>query len=150
MSTLLLLHIVFCLISYIIFLVASITGFMFLIQDDQLKRKSMGILFNKIPSLGFLEQVNYACLKSGFIFLSLGLMIGIVYAKLKVGTWWTWDPKELLTLLLWSTYLTLLIYRMKSYLRGRKIALSSILGFTLVLFTYWGVNRLFPTWHNYQ
>jgi ABC-type transport system involved in cytochrome c biogenesis permease subunit len=143
------LHTICSLLSYMAFLVAFISGALFLIQERQLKHKHMGALFHRLPALGTLDRINFAAIGAGFGLLSVGVLFGVLGSHRLLGSWWHWDPKELLTLLLWVSYLVLWLVRLRATLRGRKIALLSILGFTLVLFTFLGVSRWLPTWHAY-
>lgn len=142
-------HTVCSLLSYGAFLMAFITAMLFLIQERQLKRKRMGMLFHRLPSLEALDRVNFVAIGIGFGLLSIGLALGFLGAKTLLGHWWTGDPKEYLTVALWGSYLTLWLVRLRATLRGRRVALLSILGFSLVLFTFLGVTRLLPTWHAY-
>ena len=142
-------HTVCSLLSYMAFLVAFISGALFLIQERQLKRKQMGLLFHRLPALETLDRLNFLSIGVGFGLLSLGVVFGLWGSRRLLGTWWNWDPKELLTVVLWVAYLLLWLVRLRATLRGRKVALLSILGFTLVLFTFLGVSRWLPTWHAY-
>ena len=142
-------HTVCSLLSYGAFLVAFVSGALFLIQERQVKRKRMGVLFHRLPALQTLDWINVVSIGVGFALLSLGLVCGLVGSRELLGVWWRWDSKELLAFLLWSSYLALWLVRLRSTLRGRKVALLSILGFTFVLFTLFGASRIFPTWHSY-
>ena len=142
-------HTICSLLSYGAFLVAFVTGVLFLIQERQVKQKRMGLLFHRLPALQTLDHVNVIAIGIGFTLLTLGLLCGLVGSRELLGVWWRWDSKELLTLLLWSSYLALWLVRLRSTLRGRKVAFLSILGFTFVLFTLFGARRLFPTWHSF-
>ena len=143
------LHMVCSLLSYAAFLVAFLSGLLFLIQERQLKRKTMGLLFHQLPSLGTLDRLNFLAVGVGFWLLSIGVACGLVGARALLGRWWIGDPKECLTMLLWSSYFVLWIVRLRSTLRGRRVALLSILGFSFVLFTFVGVSWIVPSWHPY-
>ena len=143
------LHTLCSLLSYVAFLIAFISALLFLAQERQLKRKHMGMLFHRLPPLGTLDRINFAAIGVGFGLLSLGVICGFVSSWLRFGSWWRWDPKELLTIAMWAAYLVLWIIRARASLRGRKVALLSILGFGLVLLTFLGVSRLVPSWHAY-
>jgi len=140
-------HTVCSLLSYVAFLVAFLAGLLYLIQEAQLKRKQMGWLFHRLPALWTLDRLNVVAIGVGFGLLSLGLFSGLVGARLFFGVWWRWDSKELLSLVLWMTYLIVWGLRVRATLRGRKVALLSMLGFSLMVFTFLGVSRWFPTWH---
>lgn len=143
------LHTLCSLLSYAAFLTAFVAGILFLIQERQLKRKRMGWLFHRLPALGTLERLNYAAIGIGFVLLTVGLVCGFIGVRALFGRWWNGDPKEALTLLLWLSYLVLWLVRVRATLRGRRIALWSILGFTLVLFTLVGAGWALHSWHPY-
>jgi ABC-type uncharacterized transport system permease subunit len=134
-------------LSYAAFLIAFITGALFLIQERQLKRKHMGLLFHRLPPLETLDRLNFAAISIGFGLLTIGATSGFIQAAKLRGTWWTGDPKEFGTVCLWLAYLALWVLRRRAMLRGRRVALFSVAGFTLVLLTFLGAGRLVPSLH---
>ena len=140
-------HMLCSLLSYVAFLVACVSGTLFLIQERQLKRKTMGVLFRRLPSLEGLDRLNFFAIGIGFLLLSIGVACGLIGTKVLLGRWWMGDAKECLTLVLWLSYCVLWLVRLCSTLRGRRIALLSILGFSFVLFTFVGASWLMPSWH---
>lgn len=136
------LHRVCSLLSYGAFLVAFLTGVLFLVQERQLKRKTIGLLCRRLPSLGTLDRLNFMAISAGFGLLSLGLLAGFVELKIFIGRWWVADPKVHLAVILWMIYLALWLMRLRSTLRGRRVAVLSILGFTLVLVTMLEVSHV--------
>ena len=143
------LHILCMLLSYAAFLVAFVSGLIFLLQEYQLKHKRMGVLFRQLPSLDALDRLNFHSITAGFLLLSLGTALGLVGSRLFMGKWWMGDPKEVLTVALWGWYLVLWIVRLRSTLRGRRIALLSVLGFSFVLFTGLGATFILSSLHPY-
>jgi len=80
----------------------------------------------------------------GFIFLTLGLLMGAWWAKEAWGDWWVWDPKENWALVSWLMYV---VYFHLRLLRGwgpRRMAVVTLLGCLAVVFTYLGMHLL-PT-----
>ena len=142
-------HTLGSLLSYLAFLIAFLSGMLFLIQERQVKRQTIGILFRRLPSLETLDHVNFLAIGIGFWLLTLGVICGLVGSRELLGRWWTQDPKAYLTVLLWASYLGLWLMRLRSTLRGRRVALLSVLGFSLVLFTFLGVSRVAPSLHPY-
>ena len=144
-----LLHMACSLLSYAAFLVAFVSGILFLIQERQLKRKTLGLLFHRLPSLEVLDRTNFLAIGIGFGLLSIGTACGFLEAGILLGRWWLGDSKEYLTLVLWAAYLVLWLTRLRATLRGRRVALLSILGFGLVLFTVVGAGYLLSSSHPY-
>ena len=148
-SELLRVHSACSLLSYAAFLVACVSGGMFLLQERQLKRKTIGVLFHQLPSLDVLDRINVFAIAIGFALLSIGTVCGFVGAGRRFGRWWNGDPKELLTVLLLGSYLTLWLIRVRATVRGRRIAWLSVLGFSLVLMTALGAGWLIHSGHPY-
>lgn len=145
----LLLHTGCSLMSEIAFLVAFIFGILFLLQERQLKRKTLGRLFHRLPPLNALEQINFAAISFGFALLSIGLACGFIGEHVLLGRWWTGDPKEYLTVGLWMLYFGVWWLRRRATLRGRRVALLSVAGFSFALVTLLGASWLLPSWHRY-
>jgi len=105
-------------------------------------------LLDKFPEPRVLDEVGYQLIVLGFLFLSIGIITGAVWANSAWGRYWGWDPKETWSLITWFIYATLLHARMMRGWHGKRIAFLSIIGFAAVLFTYFGVNLL-PGLHSY-
>ncbi len=100
------------------------------------------------PAADILDELNYQLIIFGFLFLSVGIISGAVWANSAWGRYWGWDPKETWSLITWFVYATLLHAKMMRGWQGRRIAFLSIVGFAAVVFTYFGVNLL-PGLHSY-
>ncbi len=142
-------HVSFCFISYACFTLALIFAVMFLWQEKELKSRKAGGFFFRLPSLGFLDRLGYRVVVFGFIFLSLGIVSGSVWAQQAWGSFWSWDPKETWSLALWMLYLVYLHSRLMSGWRGKRSAYLAIIGFGIMLFTYLGVSFFLPGQHSY-
>jgi cytochrome c-type biogenesis protein CcsB len=120
---------------------------MYLIQEHHLKTKRLGGLFQRLPSLQILDEVNYKLIVLGFPLLSLAIITGAVWAESAWGSYWRWDPKEVWSLITWFIYVLVLHARLTAGWRGRKAAMLSIVGFVSVIFTFFGVNLLLKGLH---
>lgn len=105
-------------------------------------------LLEKFPEPRVLDELGYQMVLFGFLFLSVGIISGAVWANSAWGRYWGWDPKETWSLITWFVYATILHARMMRGWRGQRIAYLSMVGFAAVLFTYFGVNLL-PGLHSY-
>jgi cytochrome c-type biogenesis protein CcsB len=141
-SNWLIIHSTLAFISYAMFAVAFGAAIMYLIQEHFLKRKRLGALYQKLPSLDVLDEINYRCLTFGFPLLTIAIITGAIWAETAWGTYWSWDPKETWSLITWLIYAALLHGRLTTGWRGRRAAILSIIGFLVLLFTFLGVNLL--------
>ena len=143
-------HVLLLFVGDAVFAVAFGAGIMYLLQEKQVKRKKMGAIFRRLPSLDVLDDINYRCLTIGFPLLTMGIITGSIWAEYAWGSYWSWDPKETWSLITWLLYAALLHGRLTVGWRGRKAAILAIVGFGAVLFTFLGVNLLLPGLHSYS
>ena len=113
-----------------------------------MKAESKTRLLDRFPESRVLDELGYQLILLGFLFLSIGIITGAVWANSAWGRYWGWDPKETWSLITWFVYATLLHARMTRGWHGRRIAYLSMVGFAAVIFTYFGVNLL-PGLHSY-
>jgi cytochrome c-type biogenesis protein CcsB len=90
------------------------------------------------------ESMSYELVRFGFALLTVGLLVGSVWAKSAWGDFWVWDPKENWSLVTWLVYGGYLHLRRVRGWRGEKGAWLLIFGFSVVMFTYLGMHLL-PT-----
>jgi len=124
-------------------------GIMYLLQEREIKGKHFGIIYSRLPSLESLDHLNNHCLAAGFTLLTLGIITGSLWAKQAFGAYWQWDPKETWSLITWFIYAAILHQRFTSGWRRRKAAIMAVVGFAVVLFTFWGVNFMLGGIHSY-
>jgi len=138
-------HVITCFLGYAGFAVAFGFSIMYLVRPENPDASS---LRSRLPSLGLVDELTHQMVMFGFLFLTIGIITGAVWANSAWGTYWSWDPKETWSLITWFIYAILLHLRMMRGWHGKRIAWVSILGFMAVLFTYFGVNLL-PGLHSY-
>ncbi len=142
-------HVLLAFIGYAAFAMACGIGTMYIIQERYLKSKHPGGLFQRLPNLQVLDEVNYHLITLGFTLLSLAILTGIIWAESAWGSFWRWDPKEIWSVISWLIYILILHLRLRVGWRGKKTAMLSITGFVLVIFTFFGVNLLLKGLHTF-
>jgi cytochrome c-type biogenesis protein CcsB len=139
-------HVIACFIGYGAFAVAFGVSLMYLLK--QKSSDDPGTMMSHLPDADVLDELNHQLVMFGFLFLSVGIITGAVWAYSAWGRYWGWDPKETWSLITWFVYATLLHARLMRGWRGKRTAILSIGGFAAVMFTYFGVNLL-PGLHSY-
>jgi cytochrome c-type biogenesis protein CcsB len=139
-------HVVTCFIGYAALAIAFGISLMYLLKQKDREGKN-GILAS-FPGGSVLDELTHQMVMLGFLFLTIGIVTGSVWANSAWGRYWGWDPKETWSLITWLIYASVLHARLMLGWRGRRIAYLSIIGFMAVLFTYFGVNLL-PGLHSY-
>jgi ABC-type transport system involved in cytochrome c biogenesis permease subunit len=141
-SNWLLIHVVTCFLGYAAFTVGFGAALLYLKQTRRVTPS--------LPPAATLDHLIYQCTIIGFLFLTLGILTGAVWAESAWGRYWSWDPKETWSLITWFVYATLLHARLVKGWQGRRIAWLAVLGFAAVLFTYFGVSFLLTGLHSYM
>jgi cytochrome c-type biogenesis protein CcsB len=100
--------------------------------------------------LGELDKAHMIILQLAFWTLGVGILLGAWWADHSWGRWWAFDPKELWALVTWIVYLIVIHVRLTGLTdKGLKTAWLSVIGFIVMLWTYFGVNLLLPGLHAY-
>jgi cytochrome c-type biogenesis protein CcsB len=142
-------HIILALLGNAALTLAFLGGIFYLVQERQLKAKKFGFFYRRLPSLEQLDALNYWCLTIGFPLLTGGIISGSLYAQHTMGTFWRWDPKEILTLCAWLIYAVLLHERLAVGWRGRRAALLAICGFLVLVLAFVGANLWLTGYHSF-
>ena len=140
-------HVLILFVGDAFFALACGAGILYLLQERAIKTKQRGFFYRRLPSLERLDRTGYRCIAIGFTLITVGLATGFVYAKAAWGRFWTWDPKEVWSAVMWLFYAALLHERLTVGWRGRKSAIMSIVGFLVLIFTFLGVNLIFQGHH---
>lgn len=75
-----------------------------------------------------LDQAAVAAAEGGMVFTTIVLTSGPLWARLAWGTWWTWEPRLTLTLLLWFIYLAYFLVRNTTDHRERGRRYAAVVG----------------------
>ncbi len=98
-----------------------------------------------------LDKAQMTVLQLAFWTLGVGILLGAWWADHSWGRWWAFDPKETWALLTWIIYL--IVIHVRQIIGGTRKAVVtswlSVLGFIVMLWTYFGVNLLLPGLHAY-
>ncbi len=102
-----------------------------------------------MPGADTLDRLTYKSIGIAFPLLTLMIAAGAYWANRTWGSYWSWDPKETWALITWLIYAGYLHMRVTRGWCGRRAAYFAILGFAVVLFTFFGVTYLLPGLHAY-
>ena len=146
-------HVITCFLGYGAFAVAFGVSVLYLLKA----RYGTGTGSNEpgksyvamLPGAAFLDEWTYKLIAFGFPLLTLGIITGAAWANSAWGSYWTWDPKETWSLIVWLIYAAYLHARTARGWKGKRSAMLSIFGFIATLFCYLGVNLLLSGLHSY-
>ncbi|MHB8121035.1 MAG: c-type cytochrome biogenesis protein CcsB [Desulfuromonadaceae bacterium] len=151
-SNWLLYHVITCFLGYAAFAVACGISIMYLIKaavEGGNASSPAGGLMSLFPPLKVLDDLNYRAIMIGFPLLTLGIITGAAWANYAWGTYWSWDPKETWSLIVWFVYAAFLHARITKGWVGTRAAWLSVIGFAATIFCYLGVNLLLSGLHSY-
>lgn len=129
-------HVTALLLSYAAFLLSFLFAIAFFFKRGLSERATF------LPSTQVLEMFCYRSVLIGWPLLTLGIFLGAVWANTAWGRYWSWDPKETWAFITWLTYTIYLHLRIVRGWRGSWSVAASMLGFVMVLITYFGVSYL--------
>src|SRR5438093_1439266 len=131
------------------FAMAGGLGVMYLLKERAERRGSRSSVFAAFPDLETIDELGYKAIMVGFPLLAFGVILGAMWANYAWGGYWSWDPKETWSLIVWLIYGAYIHARMTRGWEGRRAAIYSIFGFLMVVFCFWGVNFLLSGLHAY-
>ena len=139
------LHVASMLVAYAAFVLGALAGALYLFAATSLKRKRRLDLVESLPSLETLDLLERRSILTGFILLTVGLVVGYLVRRDETArsTEWRMDPKVVWTGVTWAAYLLVSAARRLPRLRGRRGAWLTVLGLFFVLFPYFGVRTGF-------
>jgi ABC-type uncharacterized transport system permease subunit len=141
------LHVTFAILAYAAFTFSFVLSVLYLIQNRQIRRGHTGVLFARLPALEVIGRMNRTSVSIGLAVLTFAVAVGLVRAS---ALWTTLaDPK-----IVWAL-VTLVVYALLLWLdrrgwEGSRVAVLSIVGFGLVLFSYTVVNLVLHTAHQFR
>nr|YP_009635133.1 cytochrome c biogenesis protein [Chionanthus axillaris]QBS50199.1 cytochrome c biogenesis protein [Chionanthus axillaris] len=100
----------------------------------------------------FIQQLDYwsyRVISLGFIFLTIGILSGAVWANEAWGSYWSWDPKETWAFITWIVFAIYLHIRTNIKWKGINSAIVASIGFLIIWICYFGVNLLGIGLHSY-
>ena len=134
-------HIGSAVVSYAAFVIAGCIGARYLMLA-----KKEGENEKALAQMDFL---SYRLVGFGFLFLTVVILSGAIWAEQAWSAFWTWDPKEVWALITWLIYAVYLHLRLRGKRSGKALARFLVIAVFLVFFTFAGVNTLMHGLHTY-
>jgi len=132
-------HIATIFTGYAALFLSFAASLLYLAHEKALKSKQPTSITSRLPALSVIDDIGYKSLLLGFPFMTFGLIAGSVIAQARFGATWFFDPKVVLSLLMWAVYMVLLYTRWNNGWRGRKAAYLATFAF-LVALGAWAAN----------
>ena len=123
-------HVIIYMFSYAILGAATLIAIYYLAREKRISDKSRMMLMT--------DNLVYA----GTACITLGMLMGAIWAKEAWGHYWSWDPKETWAAATWIGYLLYIHYRLKRSSSNRTSMILLLIAFVLLQICWYGVNYL--------
>ena len=152
-------HLLSMMFSYATFAVAGMLGLTYMLQFKEIKKKHLGYFYARLPSLHVLDAMNSRAVVVGWLFLTIGVVVGVVWAaqaravapgNSNLQAMSLNDPKILIAVVTWAVYSFEVVARSTMGWTGRRAAWLSALGFVIVLLNFLPVSYFIRTSHTFQ
>ena len=152
-------HVSSLLFAYASFGLAGVLGLTYMLQFKEIKKKHLGYFYTRLPSLQILDRMNSRATITGWAFLTLGLIVGVVWtfeakklapANSNLQDIGLYDPKVLFAVLAWALYSFAVLARGAMGWTGRRAAWLSAVGFVVVQLNLVFVSYFVESSHTFQ
>ena len=152
------LHVSSLLFAYASFALACVIGITYVLLFKEIKAKHLGFFYARLPSLQVLDRMNQRAIVIGWIFLTVGMIVGGVWAAQarsyaagdpRVQAMSLQDPKIFVAVLCWAVYSFELFAARRIGWGGRRAAYLSAVGFAIVMLNFVPISYFLTKSHNF-
>jgi ABC-type transport system involved in cytochrome c biogenesis permease subunit len=130
-------HLVLLLFASVGICVGFLASVMYLVQARRLRSKRLPGQGIKLLSLERLEDMNRRAIVLAFPLLTAGVVVGMALLSQAASPVRSWsDPRVLAAVALWLVFVVLLYVRYTLHVRGRRVAILTIVAFALLVVTF--------------
>ncbi len=148
-------HVSSLLFAYASFALACVIGITYVLLFKEIKAKHLGFFYTRLPSLQVLDSMNQRAIVVGWVFLTIGLVVGAVWANQtasndpRVQAMQLQDPKIFLAIVCWAVYSFEAFAARRMGWGGRRTAYLSAIGFAIVLLNFVPISYFLTRSHNF-
>jgi ABC-type transport system involved in cytochrome c biogenesis permease subunit len=152
------LHVTSLLFAYASFALAFVIGLTYVLLFKEIKAKHLGVFYARLPSLQVLDSMNQRAVSVGWVFLTIGVIVGFVWAGQaqgyaggdpRVQAMSLQDPKIFVALVSWAVYSFQAFATRRLGWGGRRAAYLSAVGFAIVLLNFVPVSYFTTNSHSF-
>jgi cytochrome c-type biogenesis protein CcsB len=150
-SVWLVIHVVVAILAVAVFTIGFSIGIVYLVRRHREEHQPARRNFvDSLPPAASLERAAYGLNMVGFILWTFTLVAGAIWAQKAWSAYWTWDPKEVWTFVIWVVYAAYMHARATAGWEPRKAMWIALAGYVCVLLNFTVVNLLFTGLHSYS
>jgi len=150
-------HVASLLFAYASFALACVIGITYVLLFKEIKAKHLGFFYTRLPSLDSLDLMNARTVTVGWVFLTIGVLVGTIWATEarggpildpRIQAMSITDPKILGAAVCWAVY-SFALYARRLGWGGKRAAYLSAVGFAIVLFNFVPIGYFLTRSHNF-
>lgn len=150
-SVWLIIHVTVAILAVAVFTIGFSVGIVYLVKRRREEHPPAKRNFvETLPSAASLERTAYGLNMVGFILWTFTLVAGAIWAQKAWSAYWTWDPKEVWTFVIWVVYAAYMHARATAGWEPRRAMVIALVGYVCVLLNFTVVNLLFTGLHSYS
>lgn len=123
-------HVIIYMFSYAILGAVTLIALYYLFREEKLQDKER--------IMDMTDNLVYV----GVAFVTMGMLMGAIWAKEAWGHYWSWDPKETWAAATWLGYLVYIHYRLLKTSKNKTSMTILLLAFMLLQVCWYGINYL--------
>lgn len=139
-------HVLTSVFGYAGFTLAFAAALMWLMKE---KLDSKNPLAKALPQVKLVDEYMYRAAAFGFLFQTVMIISGAIWADISWGRYWGWDPKEMWSLITWFVFAVYLHARFTRGWTGLRTVALVVVGWFAMLFTWVGVAWLLSGIHSF-
>jgi ABC-type uncharacterized transport system permease subunit len=132
------LHIIVSLLAYSLFMIAALHAGLMALQERRLQAGDVSGPYARLPSLVAMDALLFRMVLSGFVLLTLTLLSGVLFSEELFGRPFKFTHKNLLGVISWLIFASLLLGRWGYGWRGRRAARWTLAGVAVLVLAYVG------------
>jgi len=145
-------HVGFAKLAFGSILIAVSIAVLYILKDRHLKKVEAGSvnqdsLYDRLPELKVMDDLMYRFVALGFLFLTIMIGAGSIWANQTWGRYWGWDPTETWSLVSWLVHGIYLHLRLSVKWSGRRMAWFIIFSIFVLAFSAFGVGYVYSGLH---
>lgn len=105
------------------------------------------VRLEKLPPQDVVDDLTARFVLAGFLLWGIMIATGAIWANESWGRYWSWDPIETWSLIVWLIYAIYLHLRFTMRWRGERLAWFAIIAMPITLFCLVGIPTVFKTIH---
>lgn len=140
-------HVLAAAFGYAAFIIAALSGLMYILLFHHIRKSRFGIVFDRLPALEELDDMNLKASASGLFFITISILVGGYWMGHILDGVSVLDPKIIVAFLIWLLFASNIALKKILHRNGLLTSYLSLAGFVILMFSMLAVNAYFSTFH---